>query len=160
VSALHAVIERQAGELTLLDDGLSRNGSFVNEHAVHGMTRLRDGDMVRFGRTVALVRHPTNSHRNSTLSAPRPAVSPDLSDLQRAVLNALCRPLTESDALASPATNQVIANHLHLSVAAVKLHLRVLFEKFDVGHLPQNSKRLALAHRALDSGTLNHNRAR
>lgn len=160
VSALHAVIERHAGELTLHDDGLSRNGSFVNEHAVHGMRRLRDGDVLRFGRTVALVRHPTDSHRNSTLSAPRPVPSAGLSDLQREVLHALCRPLTESDALAAPATNQDIANELHLSVAAVKLHLRALFEKFDVGHLPQNSKRLALAHRALDSGALNHSRAR
>jgi pSer/pThr/pTyr-binding forkhead associated (FHA) protein len=160
VSALHAVIERHAGELTLHDDGLSRNGSFVNEHAVHGMRRLRDGDMLRFGRTVALVRHPADAHRNSTLSAPRPVPSAGLSDLQRAVLHALCRPLTEWDAQAGPATNQDIADELHLSVAAVKLHLRALFEKFEVGHLPQNSKRLALAHRALNSGALNHSRPR
>jgi hypothetical protein len=34
----------------------------------------------------------------------------------------------------------------------VKLHLRALFEKFDVGDLPQNQKRLALVQRALQSG--------
>jgi hypothetical protein len=37
-------------------------------------------------------------------------------------------------------------------VDAVKVHLRALFEKFDVAGLPQNKKRLAPAERALQSG--------
>jgi len=39
VSALHAQIEVVGGECTLLDDGLSRNGSFVGEERVHGRAR-------------------------------------------------------------------------------------------------------------------------
>jgi DNA-binding NarL/FixJ family response regulator len=53
-----------------------------------------------------------------------------------------------------PATNRQIAGELYLSVAAVKLHLRVLFEKFGVTDLPQNKKRVALVRRAVDSGIL------
>jgi hypothetical protein len=39
-------------------------------------------------------------------------------------------------------------------VAAVKTHLRALCEKFDVGDLPQNQKRLKLVDRAVQSGAL------
>src|SRR5437868_14915984 len=41
VSALHAQIEVVRDECTVLDDGLSRNGSFVNEERVHGRRHLR-----------------------------------------------------------------------------------------------------------------------
>src|ERR1044072_9418761 len=58
VSGLHAQIEVVRGECTLLDDGLSRNGSFVGEERVEGRRRLRDGDTVRFGRTAGLFRRP------------------------------------------------------------------------------------------------------
>ena len=37
---------------------------------------------------------------------------------------------------------------------AVKTHLRALFEKFGVGELPQNQKRVALVQRALQSGVV------
>ena len=40
VSALHAQIEVVRDECTLIDDGLSRNGSFVNEERVHGRRHL------------------------------------------------------------------------------------------------------------------------
>src|SRR4051812_19914544 len=49
VSALHAQLEIVREECTLVDDGLSRNGSFVNEDRVHGRRHLRDGDALRFG---------------------------------------------------------------------------------------------------------------
>jgi hypothetical protein len=41
-----------------------------------------------------------------------------------------------------------------LSVEAVKTHLRVLFERFDVGELPRQSKRVELVKRAFQSGTI------
>src|SRR5262245_50207449 len=58
VSALHAQIEVVRDECTLVDDGLSRNGSFVNGERVHGRRHLRDGDVVRFGRTEVAYRRP------------------------------------------------------------------------------------------------------
>jgi DNA-binding NarL/FixJ family response regulator len=70
------------------------------------------------------------------------------------VLVELCRPFTDGAAFTTPATNQQIAGELHLSVDAVKTHLRALFEKFGVDELPQNRKRVALVGRALQSGLI------
>ena len=86
--------------------------------------------------------------------AQQPTAKVDLSEQQRKVLIALCRPLNEGNQFAAPATNRQIADELYLSVAAVKLHLRALFEKFNVKDRAQNEKRLALAGRALDSGLI------
>ena len=65
VSALHAQIEVVRDECTLVDDGLSRNGSFVNEERVHGRRHLRDGDTIRFGRTAVAYRRPGRGRRRS-----------------------------------------------------------------------------------------------
>ena len=42
VSRLHAELECIAGEWTVSDDGLSRNGTYVNGQRVSGRHRLRD----------------------------------------------------------------------------------------------------------------------
>ena len=152
VSGLHAVLELVGGECTLVDDGLSRNGSYVNGDRVHGRRRLRDGDMLRFGNTVVQYREPVAEGGDSTVAASDLLTSASLSDAQRRVLTALCRPFKDGSEFATPATNQQIAEELFLSVDAVKTHLRSLFAKFDVEDLPQNRKRLALAERALQSG--------
>jgi pSer/pThr/pTyr-binding forkhead associated (FHA) protein len=152
VSALHAVIERLAGELTVHDDGLSRNGTHVNGERVRGMRRLRDRDVLRFGGTLVVVRNPNDAQRSATSAVAQTVILPALSGQQRKVLVALCRPTSTAIPLATPPTNQEIADELYLSVAAVKVHLRALFEKFGVGSLPQNKKRLALAQRAMTSG--------
>jgi len=75
-----------------------------------------------------------------------------ISPAQRRVLLALCRPYKDGDSFATPATNQQIGEELHLSVDAVQTHMRALFEKLEVGDLPQNQKRVALVERALQSG--------
>ncbi len=72
-----------------------------------------------------------------------------LSDAQRRVLIALCRPFKESTGYVTPATNQAIADELVLSVDAIKTHLRVLFAKFGIEALPQNQKRIRLVELAL-----------
>jgi hypothetical protein len=83
--------------------------------------------------------------------APAPA---SLSDAQRRVLVALCRPFRDESAYSAAPTNQAIAEELFLSVDAVKTHLRALFAKFEVEDLPQNRKRLELVRRALTSGAV------
>jgi pSer/pThr/pTyr-binding forkhead associated (FHA) protein len=154
VSALHAELEQRAGEVAVSDDGLSRNGTFVNGERVHGRRRLQDGDLLRFGETIVLVRNPSSTRGRPTLVALDHVVAADLSDQQRRVLIALCRPFRNDTAFESPPTNQQLADQLYLSVAAVKLHLRALFEKFQIHDLPQNKKRLALVRRALQSGVI------
>ena len=154
VSGLHAQLEQAAGDHTLVDDGLSRNGSYVNGERVRGRRRLQDGDMLRFGRTVVMFRVPTREATEATVAAPEALTAASLSPQQRNVLIALCRPFKDGDAFATPSTNQEIADQLFLTVDAVKVHLRALFDKFEVAGLPQNKKRLALVSRALQSGLI------
>ena len=154
VSTLHAQIEVVGDECTLLDDGLSRNGSFVGEERVHGRRRLRDGDTLRFGRTTVLYRRPGESAPEATVVASEVTAAAAISPGQRRVLLALCRPFKDGAAFATPPTNQAIAEELHLSVDAVKTHMRALFEKLGVEDLPQNQKRVALVERAMQSGVI------
>jgi predicted component of type VI protein secretion system len=153
VSRLHVELERLGDEWTAADDGLSRNGSFVNGQRISGRHRLRDGDVLRIGRTQIAFRVPESAESNPTVAAGSRAELPSLSTTQRAVLVALCRPYKDSE-LATPATNQQIADELYLSVDAVKAHLRTLFGFFGVEHLPQNQKRSYLAMRALQDGVV------
>lgn len=155
VSGLHAELKELGGELTLVDDGLSRNGSYVNGERVHGRRRLRDGDRLQFGQTVVVVRRPTDGEHRATAAAIHAVSAPaDISARQREVLTALCRPLMGDNPFAAPASNRQIAEELFLSVPAVKLHLRALFDKFGIEDLPQNEKRLALVGRARASGVI------
>ncbi len=155
VSGLHAQIEVVRDECTLVDDGLSRNGSFVNEERVHGRRHLRDGDTIRFGRTAVLYRRPgEGTAAEATVVATEAPAAATISPAQRKVLLALCRPYKDGSSFATPATNQEIGAELHLSVDAVKTHMRALFEKLGVGDLPQNQKRVALVERALQAGVV------
>jgi pSer/pThr/pTyr-binding forkhead associated (FHA) protein len=156
VSALHAQIEVVRDECTLVDDGLSRNGSYVNGERVHGRRHLRDGDVLRCGRTELLYRRPGEGAAEETVIASEAPAAASISPAQRKVLVALCRPYKDGGKFATPATNQEIAAELHLSVDAVKTHMRALFEKLEVGDLPQNQKRVAVAERALNTGAVTH----
>ena len=51
VSRIHAQLEPVGPDWALVDDGLSRNGSYVNGERVAGRRRLRDGDRLCFGET-------------------------------------------------------------------------------------------------------------
>ena len=154
VSTLHARIEVVGGECVLEDDGISRNGSFVNGDRIQGRRRLRDGDMLRFGRTVVLYRAPSEGSIEMTAEAGEMLTAASVSPAQRRVLVVLCRPFKQATGFATPATNGQIAEELHLSVDAVKTHLRALFEKFEVEDLPQNRKRVALVEKAMQSGLI------
>jgi DNA-binding NarL/FixJ family response regulator len=92
---------------------------------------------------------------NATVAASDQANVLKLSDTQRRVLIALCRPFRDGTAFATPATNQEIASEVFLGVDAVKMHLRALSAKFELGDLPQNQKRARLAERALQLGVVN-----
>jgi len=151
VSRLHAEFARAGEDWTLVDDGLSRNGSYVNGERLSGRRRLQDGDSLRFGVTAMLYRASRN-REPATVTASSLPTRMGLSEAQRRVLTALCRPYKYARAYATPATNQQIADELYLSVDAVKTHLRALFQKFGVEELPQNQKRARLVERALQGG--------
>ena len=153
VSRLHVELEAIAGEWTVSDDGLSRNGTFVNGNRISGRTRLRDGDLLRVGQTSIAYRRPEAEDSMPTRVAGARLALTDLPPTQRQVLVALARPYKHNE-FAVPATNQDIADELHLSVDAVKSHLRTLFQRFGIEHLPQNQKRSRLVAEALQSGLI------
>ena len=153
-SRVHSELVRVGEEWTIADDGLSRNGTYLNGQRLGGRRRLRNGDIVRFGTTEALFRVPGPVILEET----RPPVSthppPSLSPAQRRVLVALARPFTGDVEHAVPASNRQIAEELVVTVDAVKANLRALFEKFDVEDLPQNRKRARLVELAFSSGAI------
>jgi predicted ArsR family transcriptional regulator len=80
------------------------------------------------------------------------AIGP-VSEAQRRVLVALCRPYATTS-VGAPASNQQIADELVIEMDTVKKHLRALFEAFGVEGLAQNQKRSELARRALEGGVV------
>jgi pSer/pThr/pTyr-binding forkhead associated (FHA) protein len=151
VSRLHARLERLGADWTIVDDGTSRNGTWLNREPVAGRRRLCDGDLLRCGSTLLAFR--CGDSGSEPTHAGVGAHEPVLADAQRKVLVALCRPYGSSS-FAAPASNHQIAAELQLSVDAVKAQLRVLFRLYGLEDLPQNQKRAALAGRALEVGAI------
>lgn len=152
VSRSHALLEQVGRGWTVVDDGLSRNGSFVNGARVLGRRRLRDKDRLVFGNTPLTYRETAGGTTQTASAIDTPASIP-LTPMQRKVLIALCRPVHESES-ATPATNRQIAEEVFLTVDAVKAHLRVLFERYGLSQLPQNEKRARLVASVLEAGVL------
>ncbi|MFE3442102.1 FHA domain-containing protein [Nocardia sp. NPDC059180] len=155
VSRLHAAVEYLGAQWTIVDDGLSRNGTYVNGERLTGRRRLMAGDRIRVGTSLVSFHEfgvvADDATRASTGTIP---TARSLTDTQRSVLVALCRPYKHGAGFATPASNQQIAEELFLSVDAIKTHLRALFAKFGVEDLPQNQKRVRLAALAMQSGLI------
>ncbi|MBU3060632.1 FHA domain-containing protein [Nocardia sp. NEAU-G5] len=155
VSRLHAAVEYLGAQWTIIDDGLSRNGTFVNGERLVGRRRLAPGDRIRMGSSMVSFHDfggvADDATRISSGSFP---TLRSLTETQRSVLIALCRPYKNNAGFATPASNQQIADELFLSVDAIKTHLRTLFSKFGVEDLPQNQKRVRLAGLAMQSGII------
>lgn len=152
VSGLHAELRRLGEEWTVADDGLSRNGTFLNGERVVGRQRLRPGDRLLVGQTVIAFCHKAAGSSEKTVDSGTLPEPPRITDTQRRILVALCRPYGEDSQFPVPASNQQIAREVFLGIDAVKRHLRTLFGRFGLGELPQNQKRARLAELALRTG--------
>lgn len=141
VSRAHARFERAGEAWELVDDGLSRNGTFVNGERLSGRCRLSDGDRLRFGNTTVTFRAPASA-----------SAAVGLSTTQRRVLEALCRPYKASSASARPAADAQIAQELFLSVGEVQAHLKVLGVKLGLDGPAPGEQRILLVERALSAG--------
>ena len=58
VSRIHADLQRMGSEWVVVDDGLSRNGTYVNDERIDGRRMLHDGDKMRIGATVVHFKAP------------------------------------------------------------------------------------------------------
>ena len=154
VSGLHAELQGLGAEWTIVDDGLSRNGTYLNAKRVSGRQRLRDGDRIRVGRTILVYNTACPQASEETETAGERPLGTQLTETQRRVLIALCRPYRDGSGFATPASNQQIADEVYLSLDAVKMHLRTLFAKLELSELPQNEKRARLAECVLQVGLI------
>ncbi len=176
VSRLHARFECVDGAWILVDDGLSSNGTFINQERLNGRRRLADGDSLRFGTTTVIFRAPEPERPTAAppaapapvraVAAPSPVRAPEpepaapggpgisLSSTQRRVLAALCRPYKGQGGFASPATDEEIAEELFLSAGEVSAHVRVLTAKFGLLDQPAADNRVRLVERAFSIGMI------
>jgi hypothetical protein len=153
-SRVHALLEPLAGAWTVVDDDLSRNGTFVNGQRLRGRRRLNDRDVVRVGATELLYRDPVTGAGETPRVSGQAAVA-GITPGQRRVLVALCRPLLDaSEPGATPPSNSELAGSLGVSTEAVRSQLKALFKLFELPDLPQNRKRAELARRAMASGVV------
>ena len=151
VSRLHAEMELVGDDWVVADDGLSANGTYVNDERIQGRKRLRDGDLIRVGGTLIAFCRPADPEAGTALSEDLASVA-KVSPAQRRVLVEVCRPALEGNPYAAPPTNGQVAEALVLSIESVKTHMKALFEAFGLGAVPQAQKRSALIERALRTG--------
>jgi pSer/pThr/pTyr-binding forkhead associated (FHA) protein len=71
VSRVHAELVKIGDDWAVVDDGLSRNGTFVNGERIEGRRRLISGDELRCGETTLAYRAPFAAD-DSTRVAQRP----------------------------------------------------------------------------------------
>jgi predicted component of type VI protein secretion system len=154
VSRLHCELEHVGGQWVLGDNGLSRNGTFLNGERLLGARSLRDGDTIRIGATQLTYRAPGERTDRDTRPAAASQVAESLTPTQRAVLIALCRPFRDGSPFAIPASNRQIAEEVALSVPRVKAHLHDLYERLGVEDLPHNAKRAKLVEVAFQTGAV------
>ena len=141
VSRVHAVLERLGGDWCIRDDGLSRNGTFLNGERVQASRALADGDVIAIGHTHLTFRAAATSLLMTRAGSGSAAIS--VTPAQRRVLVALCRPLLQNPPSAAPASNREIADELVVSVETVKSHLGALFERFGLQEPSRNRAELA-----------------
>jgi FHA domain len=154
-SRLHALLERLGETWTIVDDGMSRNGTLVNGLRVQGRRRLNDRDVIRCGSSDLLYRDPANATEATVpASAVEAATALPITAAQRRVLVVLCGPLINAEDRGTPPSNPEIAGVLGVSVEAIRTHMKRLFSLFEIPDLPQNRKRAELARRALASGVV------
>jgi pSer/pThr/pTyr-binding forkhead associated (FHA) protein len=147
VSRAHAVFERFGDTWCVRDLG-SRNGTFVNGSRIIGEHALHSSDEIVLGRLRLVFHGPATGPETAAI-----AQAPPLTQRERDVLLALCRPLLTGDAFTEPASTRAIAAELVVSEAAVKQHLSRLYGKFDVSTQDER-RRVQLANAAIARGAV------
>jgi pSer/pThr/pTyr-binding forkhead associated (FHA) protein len=146
VSRSHTTLESIDGVWTVLDDGRSTNGTFVNEERVQGRRTLRHLDVIRVGATRLRFHDPSEATDTKLTEVASSIPIPVLTPAQMRVLGALCRPAD------GPASNEEIAAELTVSIDTVKTHMRALFDAFHLQSSAPYRKRFELVRLAVEAG--------
>ena len=151
-SRLHAELQLRAGEWTISDDGLSQNGTWVNELRLYGRRRLADGDVVRIGRTLLTFSQPGTVGIGPTLVPGELSATPRFSEQQQRILRELCRPLFGDGEGITPTSDEAIAAALGTSVETVTIELDHLTRALGLVDMPTSEARAEVALLAMRSG--------
>src|SRR5215213_7086946 len=151
-SRLHAELELRAGEWTVSDDGLSQNGTWVNELRLIGRRRLSDGDDVRVGRTHVIFASPAAMGIGPTLVPGELSATPRFSEQQQRILRGLCRPLMRDGEGLVPESDEEIGRSTGIPPETVTTELDHLTRALGLHELPRALRRRELALLALRSG--------
>jgi pSer/pThr/pTyr-binding forkhead associated (FHA) protein len=151
-SRLHAELELRAGEWTVTDDGMSQNGTWVNERRLTGRRRLADGDLIRVGRTHIAYSQPEAARLGPTLVPGELSATPRFSEQQQRILRALCRPLFSDGEGVTPTSDEEIAASTGIAVETVTIELDHLTRALGLDDMPPTERRAEVALLALRSG--------
>jgi class 3 adenylate cyclase len=75
VSLVHAEVTQLGERWLISDDGVSRNGTFVNGERLRMRRRLRDGDAIRVGSTTLTFNQPIRVRRDATTISDIPSAT-------------------------------------------------------------------------------------
>jgi len=145
-SRLHAELSLRAGEWTIVDDGWSQNGTWVNGLRLAGRRRLADGDLVKIGRTILGFHAPGTTGPGPTMVQGELSATPRFSDQQQRLLRGLCRPLFGDGEGTAPASDEQIAGATGTPVVTVTTELDHLTRMLglDAGSVAERRRELAL----------------
>lgn len=156
VSRLHAELQYQAGDWTISDDGMSQNGTYVNELRIGGRRRLADGDLVRVGQTTIAFCHPGHATKSAVTLVPGAlSETPHFSEQQQRILHALCRPLFGDGEGLNPATDDEVAETTGIEPEMVRTELDFLARMLGLQEMPLSEQRAEVAVLAIRTGLVN-----
>ena len=124
VSRLHAIFMRR-GDVVLVEDLGSHNGTYVNNERVHQIRQLHHGDTITIGNSRAMFEDSSMITEETTMiSEPTAFAAQTFTQRQLQVLRLLARGLS----------NKQIAENLFVSERTVKAYLSAVFEKLQVSN--------------------------
>ena len=125
VSRLHAIFMRR-GDVVLVEDLGSNNGTYVQDERLHTIRQLHDGETVTIGTSRVVFEDVNVSGDDTTQISQRAAMAVPAGFTQRQmqVLRLLARGLS----------NKQIGERLFVSERTVKAYLSSVFEKLEVNN--------------------------
>jgi len=137
VSRVHTIIIRR-GDVMLMEDLGSNNGTYVNDERLHGIRQLHHGDRITIGSSKILFEDPIQVREESTEVGDPVVAGATFTQRQIQVLRLMARGLS----------NKQIGERLFVSERTVKAYVSSIFEKLGV------AKRAAAVASALRLGLI------